>query len=85
MSAVIALDLQSPGMEFASEMVVKATLRRTADRRGADDTVAGRPLAAAAPAQLARRLAALAVPVAVQSSLAVPVCPVRHYFWSACQ
>ena len=27
-SAVLALDLQSPGMEFASEMVVKATLRR---------------------------------------------------------
>jgi glycosyltransferase involved in cell wall biosynthesis len=27
-SAVISLDLQSPGMEFASEMVVKATLQR---------------------------------------------------------
>ena len=26
--AVLALDLQAPGMEFASEMVVKATLRR---------------------------------------------------------
>jgi glycosyltransferase involved in cell wall biosynthesis len=26
--AVLSLDLQSPGMEFASEMVVKATLRR---------------------------------------------------------
>ncbi len=26
--AVLALDLQSPGLEFASEMVVKATLRK---------------------------------------------------------
>ena len=49
--AILALDLQAPGMEFASEMVVKATHRTAAHRRGADDAVARRPLAPAAPAR----------------------------------
>ena len=43
---VLALDLQTTGMEFASEMVVKATLAKHDDRRGADHARAGRPLAA---------------------------------------
>ena len=43
--AILALDLQAPGMEFASEMVVKATIAQPADHRGADDAVARRALA----------------------------------------
>ena len=70
--AVLALDLQAPGMEFASEMVVKATIRTAAHRRGADHAVARRPLAPAASEELARRLAAPALPAAVQPALAVP-------------
>ncbi len=35
--AILALDLKSPGMEFASEMVVKAALNGLAHRRDADD------------------------------------------------
>ena len=35
-----ALDLRTTGMEFASEMVVKATLRACAITRGADDAAA---------------------------------------------
>ena len=38
--AIERLDLQSAGMEFASEMVVKATLARPAHHRSADDAVA---------------------------------------------
>ena len=68
-----ALDLQAPGMEFASEMVVKATIQPAAHHRGADHAVARRPLAPAAPAELARRLAAPALPAAVQPALAVPL------------
>jgi len=32
-NAILALDLQSPGMEFASEMVVKATIARLREMR----------------------------------------------------
>ena len=66
-----ALDLQSPGMEFASEMVVKATLERTEDLRGADDALAGPALAPSAPAPLERRLAAPALPPPLQPPLAL--------------
>ena len=58
-------------MEFASEMVVKATLRELTDLRGADDALAGPALAAAAPAHLARRLAAPALPAPLQPALAL--------------
>ena len=34
--AVVALDLRTPGMEFASELVVKAALAGWRHRRGAD-------------------------------------------------
>ena len=45
--AILALDLQAPGMEFASEMVVKATIARLRIAEVADDAVA----ATAAPAR----------------------------------
>ena len=66
-----ALDLQSPGMEFASEMVVKATLRQAEDLRGADDALAGPALSPSPPAHLARRLAAPALPAPLQPALAL--------------
>ena len=66
-----SLDLQTPGMEFASEMVVKATLQRAEDHRGADDALARPALAPAAPAHLARRLAAPALPPPLQPALAL--------------
>jgi len=69
--SVMALNLQATGMEFASEMVVKATLAGQRVNRGADYLVQGRPEPAAAPALLAGRLAAPAVPAAVQPALAV--------------
>ena len=51
--------------------------RRLAHRRGADHAAPGRPRPAAAPAQLARRLAAPALPAAVQPALAVPLSRAR--------
>ena len=66
------LHLQTTGMEFASEMVVKSHARRAAGHRGADDARQGRPQPTAAPAQLARRLAAPALPADLQPALAVP-------------
>ena len=45
---------------------------RAAGRRGADHAVPGRTQPPAAPAQLARRMAAPALPAAVQPALAVP-------------
>ena len=44
--AIIDLDLQSPGMEFASEMVVKATLGGLTRRPGAHPAAPGRSVAA---------------------------------------
>ncbi len=41
--SVMALNLQATGMEFASEMVVKATLAGQRRDRGADHLVQGRP------------------------------------------
>ena len=73
--SAIALGLQATGMEFASEMVVKATLRGAEDHRGAHHAQEGRPQPPAAPAELAGRLAAPAVPAAVQPALAVLRCP----------
>ena len=50
------------GMEFASEMVVRASLPGAAHRGGADAAAPRRPQPAAAPAHLARRLAPPALP-----------------------
>ena len=71
--AILGLDLDSPGMEFASEMVVKATHRRAQDHRGADDAVARRALAPAASQELARRLAASEAAARLRAALAVPL------------
>ena len=72
--AVARLDLRTTGMEFASEMVVKATLHGL--RIGeVPTTLAPDGRSRAAPSQLARRLAALAVSALVQPSLAVPLPP----------
>lgn len=65
------LDLQTTGMEFASEMVVKASLPRIAYRRGAHNTFSRRTQSAAAFAVVARWLAALAIHAVVQSTLVV--------------
>ena len=48
--AIVDLDLQSPGMEFASEMVVKATLGGLAHRPGADPPPPRRPIPPTPPA-----------------------------------
>ena len=69
--SVMALNLQATGMEFASEMVVKATLAGQHVTEVPTTLVQGRPEPAAAPAHLAGRLAAPAVPAAVQPALAV--------------
>ena len=79
------LDLQAPGMEFASEMVVKATLHglRIAEVPTTLSPDGRSPPAASA--QLARRLAAPALPAAVQPALAVPVSRAAALFaGSAC-
>ena len=84
--SVMALSLQATGMEFASEMVVKAALAGQRVDRGADHAGQGRPEQAAAPAHLAGRLAAPAVPAAVQPALAVlPARPgaARSRAWSS--
>ena len=62
----------APGMEFASEMVVKACLQPPEDQRGADRPPPRRPRPAAPPAQLPRRLAAPAVFAALLPPVAVP-------------
>ena len=69
--SAIALGLQATGMEFASEMVVKATLAKQKVTEVPTTLRQGRPQPPAAPAHLARRLAAPAVPAAVQPALAV--------------
>ena len=64
------MDLQTTGMEFASEMVIKATLAGMRVDEVPDHAGAGRPEPAAASPHLARWLAAPAVHAAVQSALA---------------
>ena len=66
-----ALDLQSPGMEFASEMVVKATLDELRISEVPTTLSPDAALAPAAPAHLARRLAAPALPAPLQPALAL--------------
>ncbi|MEJ0048390.1 MAG: glycosyltransferase family 2 protein [Rhodospirillales bacterium] len=78
--AIDRLELQTTGMEFASEMVVKATLHGPAHRGSADHPVAGWQEPPSAPAQLARRLAAPALPADFQPALAVPVPRPLHDF-----
>ena len=67
------MDLRTTGMEFASEMVVKADPDGDERRRGAHDAGPRRPLAPAALAALSRRLATFAVYGPVEPRLAVPV------------
>ena len=61
--AIMRLGLQTTGMEFASEMVVKSTLEKPRHARGAHHTVARRPHPPPAPAHLAGRLATPALPL----------------------
>ena len=56
--ALSKLNLQSPGMELGVEMVAKAALYGLRHRRGPDDALARPAQPPAAPAHLARRLAA---------------------------
>ena len=72
--AILSLDLQARGMEFALKMLVKAA---TQGDRGADNIVPGRAWPAPAPAAVARRLAQFAVFPAVQPAFAVPLSGVR--------
>ncbi len=65
------MDLQTTGMEFASEMVIKSTLQAVENRGGARHAAPGRALAPAAFEAVARRLAASAVHAAVLAALAV--------------
>jgi glycosyltransferase involved in cell wall biosynthesis len=60
--AIRALDLRTPGMEFASELVVRSARE-----------VQGRTLAAAAPAHLAGRVAAPEVSADLLAAVAVPL------------
>ena len=75
--AIRALDLDSPGMEFASEMIVQGDACRPSHRRSADDAVAGRAQPSAAPAQLARWLAASALPADDEPALAAALSGLR--------
>ena len=67
---VLRLGSAAPGMEFASEMVVKATLRSCGSPK-CPQRCRRTAAPAAAPAHLARRLAASALPAALQPALAV--------------
>ena len=67
------LDQRCTGMEFATEMIIKASLYERAHRRSADHAAPGRPQGArAAPEDVPRRLADAAVLPDVQPALAVP-------------
>ena len=67
------LDQRCTGMEFATEMIIKASLFGGAHRRGADHAAPGRPQGPpAAPEDVPRRLADAAVLPDVQPALAVP-------------
>ena len=61
-----------PGMEYASEMVVKAALFGLDDPRDPRDAPQGRPVAPAAPPHVARRLAPPALPPPLLAALALP-------------
>ena len=79
------MDLQTTGMEFASEMVIKSTLEAVENHRGARHAAPGRAVAPAALEAVARRLAAPAVHAAVLAALAVSRAGnfslgARHYF-----
>ena len=68
------LDLRCTGMEFATEMIIKASLYGRADRRGADHAPSRRPHGShRRTSDVPRRLADAAVLPAVQPALAVPV------------
>ena len=67
------LGLQTTGMEFASEMVVRGCISGLQDRGGPDHAEAGRSQPSAAPQDLAGRLAPSQVPADVQSQVAVCV------------
>jgi hypothetical protein len=71
--SILKLDLQTTGMEFASEMVVKASLYKLADNGSPNGTLSRRPQPSAAPANLARWLAAPPIFAALQSPVAVSV------------
>ena len=66
------MDLRTTGMEFASEMVIKATLleMRVVE---VPTTLERRAFEAAAPSAVARRLAPPAIHAALQPQLAVPL------------
>ncbi len=72
-NAILALDLQASGMEFAIRNAGEGDRPQTARDGGSDHAVAGRPRAPAASAQLARRMAQFALPPVVQPALAVPL------------
>ena len=66
-----ALDQRCTGMEFATEMIIKASLHRREDRRSAHHAAPGRAQdPRPAPEDLPRRLAHVAVLPAVQPALA---------------
>src|SRR5260370_15449675 len=76
--AILALDLQAPGMEFALEMLVKATILglRVTEVPTTLSPDGARP--AAAFAAMARRLAQLALLLAVQPAFTIPLRGARH-------
>ncbi len=69
--ALERMDLQTTGMEFASEMVIKATLKKFTHCRGAHHAAQGRTLASAASEAVARWLAAFALHADLFAALAV--------------
>ncbi len=69
--AIQQLQLKTTGMEFASEMVVGASLIGLEDQRGAHRSVPGWPKQGSSPADVARRLASSALSTAVQPAMAV--------------
>ena len=70
--SILNLHLQTTGMEFASEVVVKSTLGGLRVSEVPTTLAQGRPQPAAAPPQLARRLAPPALPAHLQPALALP-------------
>ena len=75
--AILELDLQTTGMEFASEMVVKATLNELAVTEVPTTLSRGDERTGLEPPAVARRLAAPPVPARVQPELALPVSGAR--------
>ena len=81
--AVLALDLDAAGMEFALEMIVKATIRHLRITEVPTRSVARRSGAAASPAQLARRLAQPAAFSAAQPARRVSLSGRRDFSFRA--